>query len=103
MRKLSFFIIALGMGTAAHVQADQQKAFDCLDKQTFEINSQCMADRISQNVSFKSMQSNITETASMQSDSVMATIKYYPKEGIIEVVAHRDALNDKSLTASVRR
>ena len=30
------------------------------------------------------MQSNITETASMQSDSVMATIKYYPKEGIIE-------------------
>lgn len=101
MRKFSYLIIALGLGTAAHAQANQQKAFDCLDKQTFEINSQCMANRISQNVSFKEMQSNITETATMQSDSVMATIKYYPKDGIIEVVAHRDALNGESLTASV--
>lgn len=102
MRKLSYLIIALGLGTAAHAQVNQQKAFDCLDKQTFEINSQCMADRIRQNVSFKEMQSNITETATMQSDSVMATIKYYPKEGVIEVVAHRDALNGESLTASVK-
>lgn len=98
MRKFLSVFFVLSLGTIAHAQADEQKAFDCVDKQTFQVNSQCMADRISQNTQYRTMQVDIANKAVVQNDAVMATIKYYPKDSVIEVVAHRDA----SLSAAVK-
>ncbi|WJG09932.1 hypothetical protein [Aliiglaciecola sp. LCG003] len=102
MRKLFSLFFVLTVGTVAHAQADQQNAFDCMDKASFEINSQCMANSISQNIDYKNVQIDIANRASLQSDSVMATIKFYPKDMLIEVVAHRDALSDSNLSAAVK-
>ncbi|GAC15962.1 hypothetical protein [Aliiglaciecola lipolytica] len=103
MRKLFSLLAVLGLGTVAHAQADQLKTFDCVDKQTFEVNSQCMADKISHNMTYRNVQMEIADKANVQSDAIMATIKYYPKDALIEVVAHRDALTDQSLTAAVQQ
>lgn len=102
MRKLSALIFLISMGSIAHAQAEQNKLFDCMDAKSFEVNSQCMSDKISQNMQFRDMQLVITNQANSNDQNVMATMKFYPKDMLIEIVAHRDALSDTSLTAANR-
>lgn len=102
MRKLSALILFVSIGSIAHAQAEQTKAFDCVDTKTFEVNSQCMADRIGDNVEFRDMQLKIVNNATNNDKNVMATMKFYPKDMLIEVVAHRDAISDASLSAANR-
>ncbi len=102
MRKLSALVFLVSIGSIAHAQAEQTKAFDCVDSKTFEVNSQCMASKIGNSIEFRDMQLKIVNNATNNDKNVMATMKFYPKDMLIEVVAHRDALSDKSLSAANR-
>lgn len=91
MRK-SLVLAAMGLmaGSVAHAE-QKNNAFACMDKTTFEINSQCMEKSIGQHAQFKEMQVKIDQQSQMLGDKAMASLTYYPKDGIIEVVAHTDA------------
>lgn len=100
MRNVSAIFFLLSLGTIAHANAQQQKVFDCMNKTSFEVNSQCMASKISQNIEFREMQLNLVDEAVEAQDNAMATMKFYPQQMLIEIVAHRDA--DKRMTAAVK-
>ena len=91
MRKvLAISLLALG-SAAAHAETTDSKTFDCMDAKTFEVNSQCMANKISTNLAFTDAQKQIVLQAEDSSDNAMATVAFYPELRLIEVVAHRDA------------
>ncbi|NVK55054.1 MAG: pyridine nucleotide transhydrogenase [Alteromonadaceae bacterium] len=93
MRKVilaSLLFVGAGM---AHAETGNDKAFSCMDAKTFEINSSCMVDTISNNVRFKAAQHDIVETAKANSSqNAMATMTFNVEEMTIDIVAHRDAL-----------
>lgn len=92
MRKLVIFISCLFFTVIAHAEESQNQLFDCMDTATFEVNSQCIEATISQNIHFRDVQTSIAEQSSSLGGNVMASLSYYPKQQLIEVVAHRDAL-----------
>lgn len=100
MRKLFLCTVMLFSSSIAHAEVKQNRLFDCMDATSFEINSQCMEASIAQSTQFRDMQLNIAQRANNSDENVTATIKFYPKSMDIEIVAHRDALTDASLTAS---
>lgn len=99
MRKFFISFIALLLSSIAHAEVKQNRLFDCMDASSFEVNSQCVEATISQNMQFRDMQLDIANRASNSSDNVMATIKFYPEDMIIEIVAHRDALAEQDTMA----
>ncbi|MCV2886631.1 pyridine nucleotide transhydrogenase [Aestuariibacter sp. AA17] len=93
MRSVVVFTFSLLFAHTASAQNPQNQLFDCVNASSFEINSQCLEAKISQNIQFQHIQSQITEKASMtQGDKAMATMTFYPNEMRIDIVAHRDAL-----------
>lgn len=92
------------MAVAGLSQAGEQpkSLFNCVDAESLAVNSSCMEQKISQNIQFQDMQRSIVQKSGAQSDAVMATIKFYPERYLIEVVAHRDALEDNALLAANR-
>ena len=91
MRKL-LAVAVLELGSAGVLaDANKAKAFDCMDAKTFEIDSQCMANTINNNLAFAAAQQNIVLAAEENSGNAMATVSYFPQLQLIEVVAHQDA------------
>ncbi|MFC3093625.1 pyridine nucleotide transhydrogenase [Alteromonas sediminis] len=91
MRKVVSAIMLTAICGVAHAESDKNQLFECMDTKTFEMNSQCVADNISNNVAFREVQTKITQRADDSSDYVMATMKFYPEQMRIEIVAHKDA------------
>ena len=91
MRKLLVVLSMTVLSGVAHAESLKPQLFDCMDAKTFEVNSQCMANKISSNMTFQEAQKNIVLAAEDNTNNAMATISYYPKLQLIEVVAHRDA------------
>ena len=99
MRKVVSALVLSTLFGIAHAETEQNQLFDCMDKETFELNSQCIANNIDSNVAFRDAQTKIITTASESSEYVSATMKFYPEKMLIEVVAHRDALQANRLRA----
>lgn len=91
MRKVVTAIMLAAICGVAHAESDKNQLFECMDTKTFEMNSQCVADNISSNMAFREVQTKITQQADNSSEYVMATMKFYPKQMRIEIVAHKDA------------
>jgi len=91
MRKLLVVLSMTVMSGVAHAESLKPQLFDCMDTKSFEVNSQCMANKISSNMTFQQAQKDIVLAAEDNTNNAMATISYYPKLQLIEVVAHRDA------------
>ena len=91
MRKVVTAIMLSAVFGVAHAESDKNQLFECMDALTFEMNSQCVADHISNNVAFREAQTKMTQQAAESSDYVFATMKFYPELMRIEVVAHKDA------------
>lgn len=91
MRKVVTAIMLSAIMSVAHAESDNNQLFDCMDTKTFEMNSQCMADQIANNMTYREAQSQLIQHASDSSDLVLATMKFYPKQMRIEVIAHKDA------------
>ncbi len=88
-RTISAVVVSVSMATSA-LAADN--AFDCMDAKSFEINSQCLQQQIDTNIEFKQSQQTMVADMQMQSDYAMATMRFYPEQMTIEIIAHRDAL-----------
>lgn len=88
---------------AATAQANNQpeNLFSCMNAETFELDSACLETSIDQNVQLRDMRLQIEESTLELGDNAMATVTYYPKQFLIEVVAHPDAVEDKALSASL--
>jgi len=63
-----------------------------MDKSTFEINSDCMTQKIESNLVFQQAQDAVIQSASDVSDRAIATMTFDVETMSIEIVAHRDAL-----------
>ena len=75
----------------AHAEDSKPQIFDCINSSSFEVNSECMSNTISVNNMFPQAQQKIVFEASDNSNNAFATISFYPKQHLIQVVAHRDA------------
>ena len=92
MRKLVLMCSLLALSGIAHAESDKPQLFDCMETETFELNAQCIADNISNNVQFREMQQNLNAVAEVNGENALATMKFYPERMLIEIVAQRDAL-----------
>ena len=94
MRKV---VLGLALSAAfgiAHAESGSNQLFDCMDAKTFEMNNQCMADKIGNNIRFRDAQAKVIEVASeSQGDYAIATMTFDQEKMHIDIVAHKDALN----------
>lgn len=91
MRKLLVVLSMAVLSGVAHAESLKPQVFECMDTKSFEVNSQCMANKISSNMTFQQAQQKIVFDAEDNTNNAIATVSFYPKLQLIEVVAHRDA------------
>jgi hypothetical protein len=90
MRKV-LVVLSLVLSGVAHAESSKPQLFECMDTKSFEVNSQCMANKIGNNLTFQEAQKQIVLSAEDNTNNAMATMSFYPELRLIEVVAHRDA------------
>lgn len=76
---------------AATPSAGEAKTFNCMDKTTFSVNSECMSQKIESNLVYKQAQKVVMENVVMSNDRAIATITFDEKTMTINVLAHKDA------------
>jgi hypothetical protein len=87
-------LIALSMvlvSGVAHAEDSKPQIFECINSSSLEVDSECMSNKISANTMFQQAQQKIVFEAADNSNNAFATISFYPKQHLIQVVAHRDA------------
>jgi hypothetical protein len=94
MRKVVFSLALLASFGIAHADSGSDQLFDCMDAKTFEMNNQCMANKIGNNIRFRNAQQNLVNIASeSQGDYAIATMTFDQEKKHIDVVAHKESLN----------
>lgn len=89
---LTAVLFASAMAAQATSPANgEAKTFNCMDKTTFAINSDCMSQKIESNLVFKAAEKEVMDDIANASDRAMATITFYPETMTISVVGHKDA------------
>lgn len=84
-------ITVSAIAMSANAKPGEAKLFNCMDKASFEMNSECVSQQISSNLVFKRAEEAVFQKASDVSDRAIATMTFNPKTMSIDVVAHRDA------------
>ncbi|MFT4653283.1 MAG: hypothetical protein ACJA0G_000190 [Kangiellaceae bacterium] len=69
----------------------ETKAFNCMNKKTFEINSECISHNIESNLVFQKAEKAVLENADNASDRALATMTFNSRTMTINIVAHKDA------------
>jgi|GEM_PF-1204971 len=69
----------------------ETKAFNCMDKKTFEINSECISQNIQDNLVFQKAEKAVLVNADNASDRALATMTFDNRTMTINIVAHKDA------------
>lgn len=93
MRKFFFGLALLSVTSIAHAESNNNQLFDCMDRTTFEVNSDCMAEQITANIHFKNAEQKVvTQAAESRGDYAIATMTFDPRKMQIDIVAHREAL-----------
>ena len=94
MRKVVIGLALSAVFGIAHAESGSNQLFDCMDAKTFELNNQCMADKIGDNIRFREAQAKVIDVASeSQGDYAIATMTFDQEKMHIDIVAHKDALN----------
>jgi hypothetical protein len=97
MKRILFVSIAvttlamLATSFAASSADGETKAFNCMNKKTFEINSECINQNIESNLVFQKSQKAVLEKAHNAGDRVLATMTFDSRTMTINIVAHKDA------------
>ncbi|WP_018983706.1 hypothetical protein [Salinimonas chungwhensis] len=93
MRKSILGLALLTITGIAHAESNENQLFDCMDRSTFEVNSECMSSKITSNMRFKEAEQKVINHANeAQGDYAIATMTFDPRKMQIDIVAHRDAL-----------
>ena len=80
--KLSALLIIASsamIASSANAKAGDAKLFNCMDKKTFTMDSECMSKQISSNIAFKKAENSVLENATEVSDKAIATMTFNPK------------------------
>ena len=94
MRKVVLGLALLSTFGIAHAGSDDNQLFDCMDAKSFEMNNQCMSDKIGNNIRFRDAQAKLIDIASdSQGDYAIATMTFDQENMHIDIVAHKDSLN----------
>ena len=97
MRKSLIGLSLLMSFGVAHAESGNSQLFECMDAKSFEMNNQCMSDKISNNIRYRDAQQQVTEQASENfGDYAIATMTFDAEKMQIDIVAHRDALPAKN-------
>lgn len=88
--KLVLTGILLVCSSLAHSEVSQKSMFTCMDMNNYEINGQCTASLIDNNMQFQNMQRELTLKLEQQSPNVMATTQFFPNKMLIKVIAQKD-------------
>ncbi|OFC68759.1 pyridine nucleotide transhydrogenase [Alteromonas confluentis] len=97
MRKSLIGLSLLMSFGVAHAESGNSQLFECMDAKSFEMNNQCMSDKISNNIRYRDAQQQVTEQASENfGDYAIATMTFDAEKMQIDIVAHRDALQAKN-------
>lgn len=100
MRKSLMSLALLMSFGVAHAESGENQLFDCMDAKSFEMNNQCMSEKISNNIRYRDAQQQVTELASDNfGDYAIATMTFDAEKMQIDIVAHRDALQAKNSLA----
>lgn len=94
MKKIGLLAILIGASASSFAVSDNPnkiRTFDCMDKKTFDIKSECMANRVENSVAFKATQKAVVEDAKAVGDRAMATMTFDSRTMTIQIVAHKDA------------
>ena len=93
MRKSLLGLALLTTTGIAHAESNENQLFDCMDRTTFEVNSEGMSNQITSNIRFKEAEQKVVNMASeSRGDYAIATMTFDPRKMQIDIVAHRDAL-----------
>lgn len=100
---LPLLLLAVSASSFASSDTDgETKTFNCMDKKTFEINSECISQNIESNLVFKKAQKAVLDNANDASDRALATMTFDSRTMTISIVAHKDATIAKVDTAKFR-
>lgn len=100
MRKSLIGLALLMSFGVAHAESGNSQLFECMDAKTFEMNNQCLSDKISSNIRYRDAQQQVTEQASENfGDYAIATMTFDAEKMQIDIVAHKDALQAKNSLA----
>lgn len=103
MRKVVLGLALLSTFGIAHAGSDDNQLFDCMDAKSFEMNNQCMADKISSNIRFRDAQQKMVNVASESlGDYAIATMTFDQEKMHIDIVAHIEALSAQNTLAANR-
>lgn len=93
MKQLSALILGLiSLSTfAASANTGETKTFTCMDKKTFEINSECMSQDIESTLVFQKAEKAVVEEATNVNDRALASVTFDARTMTINIVAHKDA------------
>lgn len=101
MRKV---VLGLALSMAfgvAHADTNEKGLFDCMDDKTFELNNQCMSEKIGNSIQFREAQNKVIDVASQNTgEYVVATMTFDQRKMQIDIVAHREALLARNVLAA---
>ncbi|MBU3022006.1 pyridine nucleotide transhydrogenase [Aestuariibacter sp. A3R04] len=103
MRKTLIGLALVTTFGVAHAESGDNQLFDCMDAKSFEMNNQCMADKISSNIRYRDAENQMAELASDNlGDYAIATMTFDQEKMQIDIVAHRDALQANNTLVMTR-
>ena len=100
MRRVFFSLMTLVAGSLFQVQAQTTQLFDCVEPTSLEIDGKCVETKIDQNRFFLNLQDQFAAQQELSSDNVIATLILDEQKMQIEIVAHKDAIAEKTLMAA---
>ena len=79
------------------VHAESTQLFDCVDSTSLEIDGKCVESKIEQNRFFLNLQDQFAAQQEISSDKVIATMILDEQKMQIDIVAHKDAIQNTNL------
>lgn len=92
MKKLISLFVTLVVSHSV-LGNESPNLFDCMNKNTFAIEGQCIENVIEQNTHFVEITSEIEQKTEWLGGNELATLKFYPNQQLIEVIATLEVAN----------
>lgn len=89
MKTLISLLFTIVVSQTAYAN-NSQNLFDCMNKNTFAIEGQCIESMIEQNTDFVQVELEIKQQNEWLGGNELATLRFYPNLQLIEVIATLD-------------
>lgn len=96
---MAFALSFTQVAVADNVEVKRSEIFKCIDSKSLTVQEDCVAHTIAKNNTNKDFYSQIADKEYQPSTNAFATITYYPKLNLIEVISLEKS-NNTTLIAS---